>query len=182
MTPFEQAWAITGTKEAGFSNHPADRGGPTKYGVTERVARVNGYVGLMQDITLDRVMVIAKKQYWDVLNLDAVAAQSQLLANEMFDTLYNGGEPGQWLQRCLNVLNQEGRIYPDMKVDGRVGPMTCPATRRWWLWPKSRTIPMMPAHWRKISSGSAPMATTRRPRNCAGDSASWKGDVVQQLR
>ncbi len=123
-TAFEQGWANTGPKEAGYVHHPADRGGPTKWGMTERVARANGYTGRMEDLTEDRAKAIAKSQYWDVLNLDAVAALSLPVAIEMFDTLYNGGEPGQWLQRCLNVFNQQGRIYPDMKADGRIGPMT----------------------------------------------------------
>ncbi len=126
---FEQGWSHTGPKEAGYSDNPADRGGPTKWGVTERVARANGYTGAMQDLTEDRAKVIAKTQYWDVLNLDQVASVSIAIAVEMFDTLYNGGEPGQWLQRCLNVLNREGRLYPDMKVDGRIGPMTVDALR-----------------------------------------------------
>lgn len=127
MTAFEKAWAKTGPKEAGYVNHPADRGGPTKYGVTERVARANGYTGAMQDLTLDRAMLIAKSQYWDVLNLDRLALVSQAVAEELFDTLYNGGDPAAWLQRSLNVLNQQGRIYPDMKADGRIGPMTIAA-------------------------------------------------------
>lgn len=127
MTPFEAAWARTGPKEGAYSDHPADRGGPTKWGVTERVARANGYTGAMQDLTEDRAKVIAKTQYWDVLNLDRLAVLSQPIAMELFDTLYNGGEPGQWLQRCLNVLNQQGRIYPDMNVDGRIGPLTLAA-------------------------------------------------------
>lgn len=127
LAPFEQGWAHTGPKEGGYSHHPADRGGPTKWGMTERVARVNGYAGDMKDLTEDRAKVIAKTQYWDVLNLDRVAALSLPVAIEMFDTLYNGGEPGKWLQRCLNVLNQQGRVYPDMGVDGRIGPFTLEA-------------------------------------------------------
>lgn len=129
MTPYEQAWAKTGPKEGGYSNNPNDRGGPTMWGCTERVARANGYKGDMRNLPLETAMAIGKSQYWDVLNLDRVAPASQLLAEEMFDTLYNGGEPGQWLQRMLNVLNARGRIYPDMKVDGRIGPMTIEALK-----------------------------------------------------
>lgn len=129
MTPFARAWAHTGPREGGYADHPADRGGPTMWGVTERVARANGYKGHMHHLPLETAMDIAKTQYWDVLNLDRVAALSLEVALEMFDTLYNGGEPGQWLQRCLNVLNQEGRHYPDMAVDGRIGPMTLEALR-----------------------------------------------------
>ncbi len=29
-------------REGGYSNHPADRGGPTRWGVTEKVARAHG--------------------------------------------------------------------------------------------------------------------------------------------
>lgn len=127
MTFFDHGWAHTGPKEGAYSDHPADRGGPTKWGVTERVARANGYTGRMQDLPEERAKVIAKTQYWDVLNLDRVAALSLPIAIEMFDTIYNGGEPGQWLQRCLNVLNRQGTIYPDMQVDGRIGPLTIAA-------------------------------------------------------
>lgn len=129
MTPFQLGWAKTGPKEAGYVNHPNDRGGPTKWGVTERVARANGYKGDMKDLPVETALEIAKTQYWDVLNLDRVAALSQPIAEELFDTLYNGGEPGQWLQRLLNVLNARGQIYPDMKIDGRIGPMTVDALR-----------------------------------------------------
>lgn len=124
MHAFEQAWAKTGPKEAGFVNHPSDRGGPTRWGTTERVARANGYKGDMRDLPIETAMAIAKSQYWDVLNLDRVAPLSQAIAEEMFDTLYNGGDPGAWLQRLLNALNARGKLYPDMKVDGRIGPMT----------------------------------------------------------
>ena len=34
-------------REGGYSNHPADKGGPTRWGVTEAVARANGYRGVI---------------------------------------------------------------------------------------------------------------------------------------
>ena len=51
----------------------------------------------------------------------------------MFDTLFNGGEPGQWLQRALNVFNRGATIYPDMTVDGRIGPMTIAALKAYLI-------------------------------------------------
>lgn len=131
MTPYSQAfldaWVRTIGIEVGYSNNPNDRGGETMHGITERVARANGWKGAMKDLPLERAQEIGKTQYWDVLNLDAIAAISPDIAAEMFDTLYNGGEPGQWLQRILNGLNRQGKDYPDMKVDGRIGPMTVSA-------------------------------------------------------
>ena len=35
--------------------------------------------------------------------------------------------PGPWLQRLLNALNQRGTAWPDLTVDGKVGPATLAA-------------------------------------------------------
>ena len=42
---FPTAFDLLITHEGGFSNHPDDPGGATMYGVTEAVARANGYTG-----------------------------------------------------------------------------------------------------------------------------------------
>ena len=38
-------------REGGYFHHPADRGGATRWGITEAVARAEGYVGDMRLFT-----------------------------------------------------------------------------------------------------------------------------------
>lgn len=130
MSAFLRAWHKTRRREGtALSNHVSDRGGKTKHGITERVARANGYAGQMYALTAPEAERIAKSQYWDVLNCDRIAQHSEPIAAEMFDTLFHGGEPGQWLQEALNLFNRRGADYPDMKVDGRIGPLTLDCLR-----------------------------------------------------
>jgi len=112
--------------EAGYSNHASDRGGATRYGVTERVARAHGYTGPMEDLPLDKAREIYKASYWDILRLDEIAVLSYPVAAELFDTGVNMGQgrAGTFLQRALNALNRQGADFADMTVDGLVGPMT----------------------------------------------------------
>jgi Glycosyl hydrolase 108 len=44
-------------REGGYSNHPADRGGATRWGVTEAVARAHGYRGDMRSGNLSAALL-----------------------------------------------------------------------------------------------------------------------------
>ena len=109
---FDTAFDLLITHEGGFSNHPDDPGGATMYGVTETVARANGYQGAMRDMPLSFAKQVYKTMYWDTCRCDAMP---DVLRYPLFDAAVNSG-PGQaikWLQAAVGV-----------KVDGAIGPVT----------------------------------------------------------
>lgn len=116
-------------KEGGYIDHPSDRGGPTNYGITEAVARANGYKGDMRDLPLALAERIYLNRYIQQPKFDKIAVISEELAEEMIDTGVNMGPavPAPWLQRLLNLLNQRGTRYADVFVDGIIGPVTLDA-------------------------------------------------------
>lgn len=120
---FDACFARVLGVEGDFSDDPSDSGGATRYGITEHVARSNGYTGDMRELPLDVAKRIYRREYWDRLSLDAVALLSSRIAEELFDTAVNCGQgvAGTWLQRCLNVLNREQKDYADLVVDGAIG-------------------------------------------------------------
>jgi hypothetical protein len=116
-------------REGGYVNNPADKGGPTCFGITEAVARANGYAGAMKLLPRDEAAVIYKRLYWLRPRFDEVAKRSGRLAAELFDTGVNMGPAVAvtFLQRALTALNRNGSDYPDLVPDGRTGPRTLAA-------------------------------------------------------
>ena len=117
------------TKEGDYVNHPSDRGGATRWGITEAVARAHGYAGTMRTFPRTEAVAIYRRLYWLRPGYDQVAKLAPLVAAELFDTGINMGPSiaTGFLQRALNALNRGGRDYPDLKVDRRVGPRTLQA-------------------------------------------------------
>ena len=114
---FDQAFDLLITHEGGFANRPfsEDPGGATMYGVTEAVARKNGYGGLMKDLPLSMAKDIYHRQFWDACKCDQMP---DAIRYPLFDAAVNSG-PGQaakWLQSAVGV-----------KADGAIGPMTIQA-------------------------------------------------------
>jgi lysozyme family protein len=118
-------------REGGYVDDPADRGGETRFGVTADVARSYGYEGSMRDLPRDLAATIYADLYWHTLHLNDVAAISIRIAAELADTGVNMGveTAGQFLQRALNALNDGASLYPDLVVDGVIGPRTIAALR-----------------------------------------------------
>jgi lysozyme family protein len=115
MSAFDVVFANTLAIEQGYSNNPADPGGATMWGITERVARANGYMGDMRQLPQATASAIAKKVYWDPYLLDQMPV---VVGFQVFDIVYNGGQAVKWLQQALAVT-----------ADGVVGAQTVAAAR-----------------------------------------------------
>jgi len=114
---FDQAFDILLKHEGGFSDHPADPGGKTRYGITEAVAREVGYRGDMRELPLDLAKRIYEDRYWDAVRAEELP---EAIRYAVFDAAVNSG-PRQatlWLQRAVGV-----------KDDGIIGPQTLAAVR-----------------------------------------------------
>ena len=119
-------------REGGYVNNPADRGGATKYGITEAVARQNGYKGYMKDLPESLARDIYCKQYWTVPRFNQVNTLSPFVAEELLDTGVNCGVgfAKPTLQRALNLLNNQGKGgWADLVPDGVYGPATLGALK-----------------------------------------------------
>lgn len=111
-------------REGGFVDHADDRGGATRWGITEREARADGYEGPMSALPMDRARSIYRRKYVLHPKYDEVLPISEPIAEELIDTCVLMGQvrAGSFLQRCLNVFNQQQATYDDVVVDGDIGP------------------------------------------------------------
>lgn len=108
-------------REGGYVNHPADRGGPTNFGITEAVARAHGYAGPMRMLPRGEAAAIYTRIYWLRPGFDAVAMRSAKIAAELFDTGVNMGPAvaATFLQRALTALNRNGAARRGIRRAGR---------------------------------------------------------------
>lgn len=114
---FDQAFAKLMQHEGGYSNHPADKGGATMWGITEAVARSSGYTGAMQALTQAQAGAIYRANYWTPVHADQLPAEVRF---DVFDGAVNSGvaQSAKWLQRALGVED-----------DGVIGPRTLAAAK-----------------------------------------------------
>lgn len=115
--------------EGGYVDHPNDRGGPTMYGITQSVARQNGFNGPMKLMPRVLAEYIYENKYLKPINFDAIAEISSLVAAEIADTGVNMGPKTAaiFFQQTLNSLNRNQKDYADIVEDGDIGPATITA-------------------------------------------------------
>ncbi len=109
-------------REGGYSNHPADRGGPTRWGVTEAVAHAHGYRDDMRSFPREEAVAIYRRLYWLKPGFDRVETLAPELSAELFDTGVNMGPAtaAAFLRRALNALNRGATDYQDVSIAGLV--------------------------------------------------------------
>ncbi len=84
------------------------------WGVTARVARRWGYIGLMKELPLATAKQIAKAEYWDLAHCDEIP---DVIRFDHFDTAYNSGvhEAIVLLQRSLGIAD-DGYFGPETRA------------------------------------------------------------------
>lgn len=108
MADFEKAIVKTLAHEGGakFTEDPNDRGGATKYGISQR-----SYPNLdIKNLTEKEARAIYKRDFWDRIRGDEI--ESQVIAENLFDTCVNMGvRTGSRLaQIALNITPADGII------------------------------------------------------------------------
>lgn len=110
--------------EGGYVDHPNDPGGKTNMGITEQVARRNGYTGPMRQLPREVAENIYYRQYLVAPGYAPLIPIDAAVTEELFDTTVNMGapRPSRWFQLSINSL-----CGTQLSVDGRIGPGTIAA-------------------------------------------------------
>lgn len=114
---FDDAFTRLLGHEGGYSDHKADPGGKTMWGITEAVARAYGFTGDMRTLTRDEAKRIYRADYWEPVRADELPQQVRF---DVFDGAVNSDvkQSVKWLQRAAGVAD-----------DGIIGPKTLAAVR-----------------------------------------------------
>lgn len=119
---WERAINFTLRWEGGYTNHPADRGGPTNRGITQGVLQYAYNCGIVphnniKSLTKVEAMIIYKMRYWQPYGWDDIMPPADMI---MFDMAVNHGIGGaaKIAQRACVSLGQV------VKIDGKFGKQT----------------------------------------------------------
>ena len=106
-------------REGGYVDHPYDRGGPTKYGITQAtLSNWRGYPCTEDDVrrlTKKDAKGIYHDQYWVQPKFHRLGKLSPILVEMLFDTGVHSGPT-----RAVKILQEA----MSLKADGFIGPVT----------------------------------------------------------
>ena len=109
-------------KEGGYINHPNDRGGPTKFGVTQKT--LSNYLGRqasiedVKNMTVETASEIYERNYYKVPSIDTIPQKLQPIVTDA-SVLYGPKRAIIFLQ---NIVNEAG--FGPISADGVLGPKT----------------------------------------------------------
>jgi len=109
-------------REGGFVHHPADRGGPTKHGITQRT--LSAYLGRaatveeVRSLSAELAAEIYRRDYFLAPRLDGLPARIQPF---VFDSAVNHG-PRRAVRLVQQVCDAAG--FGPIAPDGIFGPQT----------------------------------------------------------
>ena len=116
-------------REGGFVDHPADRGGATKFGVTIETLRRHGIdvdgdgdidTDDVEALPLETALKLYKQRYWDPSRAEELPTELREL---YFDMCIHHGQRNA-VYMLQKAARAEGRM---IKTDGLIGPMTIAA-------------------------------------------------------
>lgn len=99
--------------EGGYTNHPADSGGPTNFGITiadyRRYVKPDATAADVKAMRVEGAKAIYRTRYWDALRCDDLPAGVDYA---VFDYGVNSGvgRAGTVLRRCLQLADDTSRV------------------------------------------------------------------------
>jgi lysozyme family protein len=121
--------------EGEYSNDPADTGGETFCGISRRHwpnwpgwKSVDAQKPMRPTLRMPGMHEAVGRFYvdnfWTPLGCHLMT--DEWVAYEVFEAAVNVGtvRSGQFLQESLNLLNRNGKSWPELVLDGRIGPTT----------------------------------------------------------
>ena len=136
MPDFKDSVARVLDIEAGYSNDPVDRGGETICGVARKFwPDWEGWliVDRMKEKDIEptvtpQLKALAEQLYrvhfWNRVHADEL--ENSEVAFEVFEIAVNASvnKASLLLQEALNLLNRNGKSWPELALDGAIGPRT----------------------------------------------------------
>lgn len=133
-----EAEGVSKSNPCGYSNHGADRGGETVFGIArnfhpnwpgwqivDAAKKRPGFPGNISHTELwPLVEEFYAEHFWKEWGGDVIP--SSTICEEMFDTAVNAHprRAVRFLQEALNLLNMNEQKWKDLEIDGRFGPNT----------------------------------------------------------